>query len=82
MERYPVHNYLRAQPILKKMAMVKSSHEVALIQRSIDITNIAFKRVLEFVQPDVMEYEIEAEIIHQFIRNRAKGHAYDPIIAS
>ncbi|MFT6708545.1 MAG: Xaa-Pro aminopeptidase, partial [Flavobacteriales bacterium] len=81
-ERYPIHNYLRAQPILKQMAVIKSSHEIALLQQAINITDTAFKRVLEFVKPGVMEYEIEAEIIHQFIRNRANGHGYSPIVAS
>jgi len=73
---------LRAQPILTKMAMIKSSHEIELIQQAADITEKAFKRVLEFTQPGVTEYEIEAEIIHQFMRNRANGHAYQPIVAS
>lgn len=81
-ERYPIHNYLRSQPILKQMTMIKSNLEVALIQEAINITDTAFQRVLEFVKPGVMEYEIEAEIIHQFTRNRANGHAYSPIIAS
>ncbi len=81
-QRYPAHQLLRAQPILTKMAMIKSSHEVELIQEAIDITDTAFRRVLDFVKPGVNEYEIEAEIIHQFIRNRANGHAYHPIVAS
>lgn len=82
MERYPGHKYHRAQPILKKLMMNKQEAEVELIQQAIGITGKAFKRVLEFVRPGVMEYEIEAEITHEFIRNRASGHAYDPIIAS
>ncbi|WP_421796396.1 aminopeptidase P N-terminal domain-containing protein [Haliscomenobacter sp.] len=82
MERYPAHKYHRAQPILKKLMMNKQEAEVELIQQAIGITGKAFKRVLEFVRPGVMEYEIEAEITHEFIRNRASGHAYDPIIAS
>ncbi|MCB0565989.1 MAG: aminopeptidase P N-terminal domain-containing protein, partial [Phaeodactylibacter sp.] len=82
MERYPLHKYHRSQPILKKLAMVKSPIEVELIQRSIDITGKAFRRVLENTRPGVMEYEIEAAIIHEFIRNGANGHAYDPIVAS
>ena len=80
--KYPAHQFLRAQPILTKMAMIKSSHEIELIQQAADITEKAFKRVLEFTQPGVTEYEIEAEIIHQFMRNRANGHAYQPIVAS
>lgn len=80
--RYPAHKFHRSQPILKKMAMIKSNHEIELIQQACDITEKAFDRVLNFLQPGVMEYEIEAEIIHEFLRNRATGHAYTPIIAS
>lgn len=82
MDRYPAHKYHRAQPILKKMAMIKSSYEIALLQEAMDITSQAFLRVLEMVKPGLMEYEIEAEIIHEFIRKGANGHAYEPIIAS
>jgi len=81
-ERYPAHQFLRAQPILTKMTMIKSPFEIELMQEAMDITEKAFRRVLEFVKPGVAEYEIEAEIIHQFMRNRANGHAYHPIIAS
>lgn len=82
MERYPGHKYHRAQPILKKLMMNKQAVEVELMKQAIGITGKAFRRVLEFVQPGVMEYEIEAEITHEFLRNRASGHAYDPIVAS
>jgi len=81
MERYPLHKYHRAQPILKKIAMIKSPHEIELIQQSIDLTAGAFRRVLDFVKPGVKEYEIEAEITHEFIRKGANGHAYPPIVA-
>jgi Xaa-Pro aminopeptidase len=82
MDRYPAHKYHRAQPILKKLAMIKSPYEVELLGQAIEITGKAFQRVLEFVKPGVTEYEIEAEITHEFIRNRANGHAYEPIVAS
>ena len=81
-DRYPAHKYHRAQPILKKMAMRKAPLETQVIQQAINITESAFRRVLEFVKPGVKEYEVEAEVIHEFIRNRANGHAYQPIIAS
>ncbi|TXB62404.1 aminopeptidase P N-terminal domain-containing protein [Phaeodactylibacter luteus] len=81
-ERYPLHKYHRAQPILRKLAMIKSPAEVGLIQQSVDITGKAFERVLRFVKPGVMEYEVEAEIIYEFTRNGANGHAYEPIVAS
>lgn len=81
MEQYPVHKYHRAQPILKKLTQTKSPLEVELIKYAIAVTGQAFQRVLETVHPGMMEYEVEAEITHEFIRNRANGHAYDPIIA-
>jgi Xaa-Pro aminopeptidase len=80
--KYPNHNYFRSAPIMKKLRMIKSQHEITAIQQACDITEKAFRRVLGFTKPGVTEYEIEAEIIHEFIRNRANGHAYDPIIAS
>jgi Xaa-Pro aminopeptidase len=79
---YPGHTVYRAQPILKKLQTIKNTWEIATIQHSIDITQKAFDRVLKFVQPGVWEYEVEAEITHEFFRNRATGHAYNPIIAS
>ena len=80
--KYPLHKYHRSQPILKQLRMLKSSMEIEVMQEAIDITDQAFHRVLEFVKPGVMEFEIEAEISRLFLRNRAKHHAYEPIIAS
>lgn len=82
MERYPVHKYHRSQPILKKLAMIKTPLEVEVIQRAVSITMEAFSEVLEYVKPGVAEYEVEAVVTGAFIRQRASGHAYAPIIAS
>jgi Xaa-Pro aminopeptidase len=82
MKKYPTHKYHRSQPIMKKLAMIKSEQEVLLLQKACHITNRAFRRVLEFTQPGVMEYEVEAEIIHEFIRSGSTGHGYSPIIGS
>ena len=82
MEQYPLHKYHRAQPLLKKLMMTKSSHEIEIIQKAIDITGQAFARTLDFVKPGVLEYEIEAEITHEFLKRGASGHAYEPIVAS
>jgi Xaa-Pro aminopeptidase len=79
---YPGHSIHRAQPILKKLQTIKNQWEVATIQKAIDLTGSAFQRLLQFVRPGVWEYEVEAEITHEFIRNRATGHAYSPIIAT
>lgn len=80
--KYPAHDYRRCQPILQRLRSVKEPEEIALIQKACDITEKGFKRVLGFVKPGVMEYEIEAEYIHEFIRNRADGFAYTPIVGS
>lgn len=82
MAAYPAHKFHRAQPLLKKLMMVKQPLEVAQIQQAISITEAAFRRAASFVEPGKYEYEIEAEITHEFIRRRAAGHAYPPIIAS
>jgi len=81
-ERFPLHDFRRASPIMLSLRQVKSQIEVDRIKEAIKITDAAFRRVLNFVKPGVTEYEIEAEITHEFLRSRANGHAYSPIIAS
>lgn len=81
-ERFPLHKYERSAPIIRELRAVKLSEEIKQLQTACNITEKAFRRVMKFVKPGVTEYEIEAEIIHEFIRNRATGHAYNPIIAS
>lgn len=80
--KYPNHNYERSGPIMAKLRAIKSELEISQLSTACDITDKAFRRVLQFVKPGVMEYEIEAEITHEFLRNRATGHGYTPIIAS
>ena len=82
MKRYPLHHYERASRIIKELRAVKTPAEIDQVKKAIDITAKAFNRVLKFVEPSVNEYEIEAEISHEFMRNRATRHAYHPIIAS
>lgn len=82
MKRFPLHRYERAAVLVKELRAIKTKEEVAVTQKAIDITESAFRRVLNFVRPGVWEHEVEAEITHEFIRNRAPRHAYDPIIAS
>lgn len=81
-QRYPLHHYERSAPILRDLRPVKSDIEIELTKIACGITRDAFVRVLKFTKPGVTEYEIEAEIIHEFIRQRATGHAYNPIIGS
>ena len=82
MARYPVHQYERAARIMKELRAIKTKEEIAVTQEAIDITEKAFRHVMQFIKPGVMEYEIEAEITHEFLRNRATRHAYGCIIAS
>lgn len=81
-QKFPLHEFERSAPIMGKLRSVKSEIEIALIQKACDITDKAFRNVLKSIMPGMMEYEVEAEIISTFLRNRATGHAYDPIIAS
>ncbi len=81
-QRYPLHQYKRSAVILKEVRSIKTALEVEVIQKAIDITEIAFRRLLKFIKPGVMEYEIEAKIIHSFLSQRATGEAYGSIIAS
>src|SRR5690554_3787846 len=82
MELYPLHNYERVTPIMHRLRSLKSTEEIEQMQRACDITEAGFRRVLKFVKPGVMEYEIEAEYMHEFLRRRSRGFAYTPIIAS
>ncbi len=79
---YPSHELLPIFPIMESLRGVKEPEELTLIKTACNITEKGFRRVLGFVKPGVMEYEIEAEYIHEFIRNRSKGFAYTPIIGS
>ncbi|MGQ0829720.1 MAG: aminopeptidase P family protein [Bacteroidota bacterium] len=80
--KYPLHKIERSAPIMHKIRAIKSQPEIDAIQQACNITEKGFRRLLDFVKPGVMEYEIEAELIHEFIRNRSRGFAYGPIIAS
>lgn len=80
--RYPLHNFLRAAKIFKEQRSIKTKEEVVVLQHACDITENTFRHLLKFIKPGVMEYEIEAEILHQFLKQRATGEAYGSIIAS
>ncbi|MCH1544504.1 MAG: Xaa-Pro aminopeptidase [Bacteroidia bacterium] len=81
-DRYPVHNMFRLAPTLARLRMSKEEEEIELLKEAISITRKGLYRALQFIKPGVMEYEVEAEIIHEFIKNRSKGFAFDPIMAS
>ncbi len=80
--KYPAHQIKRSAPILANLRMRKEAEEINQLKEAISITKKGFERLLGFVKPGVWEYEIEAELIHEFIRNRSRGFAFDPIIAS
>lgn len=81
-KRYPLHQYKRSATVLKQLRAIKTAREIVVMQQAVDITEKTFRRLLSFIRPGVMEYEIEAEIFHEFLRNRATGQAYGSIIAS
>ena len=80
--KYPAHSVAKSNPILQELRSVKDAIELDLMQQACNITEKGFRRVLDFIKPGVWEYEIEAELVHEFVRNRSKGFAYTPIIAS
>ncbi len=80
--KFPAHSWERSNPILQRLRSVKDKIEIDLIQTACNITEKGFRRILNFVKPGVWEYEIEAELMHEFLRNRSRGFAYTPIIGS
>jgi Xaa-Pro aminopeptidase len=81
-QQFPLHTYQRLAPVMHELRAIKSAPEVEQIQRACDITAKTFRRLLGFIQPGVWEFEIEAEIVHEFLRNRSRGPAYESIVAS
>nr|WP_321415229.1 aminopeptidase P family protein [uncultured Allomuricauda sp.] len=81
-KEYPAHQWAKSNPILQNIRGVKEPEEIELMQKACDITEKGFRRILQFIESGVWEHEIEAEFLHEFVRNRSKGFAYSPIIAS
>lgn len=81
-ERFPLHAYERSAPLLQELREVKSPHEIELLKKAIEITGKAFIRLAGFIRPGVFEYQLEAEMTHEFLMNRSRGHAFQPILAS
>ncbi len=81
-ENYPAHSTKKSAPIMHDIRAIKDDIEIALLQHACNITEKGFRRLLSFVKPGVMEYEIQAELSHEFLSNRSRGFAYEPIIAS
>ena len=81
-QQYPLHYLKRLAPLMHHLRAIKQPQEIKLIQTAIDTTESMFRRLLGFIRPGVWEYEIEAEMMHEFLRHRSRGVAYTPIIAS
>ncbi|CAM4327716.1 aminopeptidase P family protein [Gillisia hiemivivida] len=81
-QKYPAHQVAKSNPILQRLRSVKDQIELDQMQKACDITEKGFRRTLGFVKPGVWEYQIEAEMMHEFLNNRSQGFAYTPIIAS
>ena len=79
---YPTHSVKKSAPFLHALRSIKDNIEIELMQKACKITEAGFRRLLSFTKPGVWEYELEAELAHEFLRNRSKGFAYTPIIAS
>ncbi|MEI6766027.1 MAG: aminopeptidase P N-terminal domain-containing protein [Bacteroidota bacterium] len=79
---FPLHKYERLAPLITEMRMCKAPEEIDMMEKACEITESAFRRLLDFVKPGLWEYEVEASITHEFIRKGASGHAYYPIVAS
>lgn len=82
LREYPLHDYHRLAPLLHGLRIIKQSQEIEALREAIRITEDGFRRLLNFVRPGVWEFEIEAELAHEFTRQRARGFAYTPIIAT
>lgn len=79
---FPLHNYERSGPQMQRLRSVKSEIEIELVKNAINISKKGFERILKFVKPGVWEHEVEAELIHEYIRNKGTGHSFHPIVAS
>ncbi len=80
--RYPLHRYERLALLMHRLRITKEPEEIEMIQKACDITGAGFRRLLGFIKPGVGEWEIEAELLHEFVRSKSRGFAYAPIIGS
>lgn len=79
---FPGHQFERLSPIMRELRLIKEPEEVNVIQYASSITEKGFRRVLNTLRPGMLEFEIEAELTYEFIKNGAQGHAFYPIVAS
>lgn len=81
-QKFPLHKVERLAPLMRQLRVIKQPIEIELIKRAIEISAKGFKRMAKFLKPNVREYELEAELTHEFLMNRSRGHAFHPIMAS
>jgi len=81
-QRFPLHTYRRSAPLMHALRAIKEPEEIVQLQKACDITKDGFRRILSFITPGKKEYELEAEFVHEFVRQGSRGFAYEPIIAS
>lgn len=81
-QKFPLHKVERLASVMRQLRVIKQPQEIELMKRAIDITAKGFKRIAKFLKPNVREYELEAELTHEFLKNRSRGHAFHPIMAS
>jgi Xaa-Pro aminopeptidase len=66
---------------LDDMRLIKDEHEIGTMKRAADISSQAHRRAMRIARPGLHEYELEAELIHEFRRQGAQAPAYTPIVA-
>lgn len=81
-ERYPLHRYERVALLLQELRVFKDEEEIKFLQKAIDLTEAGYRRVLKFLKPGVGEWELEAEYLHEFVKNKSRGFSYAPIIGA
>jgi Xaa-Pro aminopeptidase len=72
---------LDVRKLLDEMRLIKSPFEIDLMHRSANIAAAAHQRAMQFTEPGMMEYEVEAEFLHEFYRRGAQAPAYTSIVA-
>jgi len=67
--------------LLNEMRLFKDAHELDIMRRAAAISTSAHRRAMQFTRPDQFEYQVEAELLHEFCRHGARHPAYTSIVA-
>ena len=81
-DMYPLHNYKRAGIILQRLRSIKNQFELEVMREAVNISKKGFMRILKSTKPGMGEFEIEAELSHEFLSNRGSGFSFEPIVAA